>query len=111
VKALNSGNADQWEKMTQEHFSPGERKRHSAAERKQVFDNLRRDFGTISVGMVEGPDEPLRLHIKGSTGASGLIELRLEQDTPYRIDDVAVKIGGSDRDNGVWGAKQSWGIS
>ena len=60
VKALNSGSSDQWEKMAQEHFSPGELKRHSVEERKRIFDDLRRDFGTISVGMVEGPDEPLR---------------------------------------------------
>ena len=49
VKALNSGSSGEWEKMAQEHFSPGELKRHSVQERKQVFDNLRRDFGTISL--------------------------------------------------------------
>jgi D-alanyl-D-alanine carboxypeptidase len=95
VKALNSGSSDQWEKMAQEHFSPGELKRHSVEERKRIFDDLRRDFGTISVGMVEGPDEPLRVHIKGSTGASGVIELKLEPDAPYKIDTLGVKIGGS----------------
>ena len=98
VRALNSGSSDEWEKMAQEHFSPGELKRHSAEARKQVFDNVRRDFGTISLGRVEGPDEPLQLHIKGSTGASGVIELKLEQDAPYQINDLAVKIGGADRD-------------
>src|SRR6202035_2348577 len=93
VKAANSGSSEEWEKMAQEHFSPSELKSHSVEERKQVFDNLRRDFGAISVGFVEGPDEPLRLHIKGSTGASGIIEFSLEHDAPYRI--LAVKIGGS----------------
>ncbi len=89
---------NEWEKMAQEHFSPAALKRHSAEERKQVFDNLVRDFGTISLGSVEGPDEPLRLHIKGSTGASGVIELSLEHDTPYRIDDLGVKTGGAEDD-------------
>jgi hypothetical protein len=50
VKALNSGSSDEWEKMAQEHFSPGELKRQSVQERKQAFDNLRHDFGTISLG-------------------------------------------------------------
>lgn len=50
------------------------------------------------MGFVEGPDEPLRLHIKGSTGASGVIELSLEHDAPYRIHELAVKIGGSGDD-------------
>src|SRR3984893_12004638 len=98
VKAANSGSSEEWEKRVQEHFSPSELKRHSVEERKQVFDNLRRDFGTISVGFVEGPDEPLRLHIKGSTGASGIIELSLEHDSSYRINDLAVKIGESGHD-------------
>jgi D-alanyl-D-alanine carboxypeptidase len=98
VKAANSGSSEAWEKMAQEHFSPDELKRHSVAQRKQVFDNLRRDFGTISLGFVEGPDEPLRLHIKGSTGASGVIELSLEHDAPYRIHELGMKIGGSGDD-------------
>jgi D-alanyl-D-alanine carboxypeptidase len=98
VRALNNPSSDEWEKMAQEHFSPGELRRHSAEARKQVFDNVRRDFGTISLGRVEGPDEPLRLHIKGSSGAIGVIELQLEQDAPYRIDHLGVKIGGDDHD-------------
>jgi D-alanyl-D-alanine carboxypeptidase len=96
VKALNSGSSDEWEKMAQEHFSSGELKRQSVQERKEVFDNLRHDFGAISLGRVEGPDEPLRLHIKGSTGASGVIELKLEQDAPYRINDLGLKVGADD---------------
>src|SRR6202047_3012348 len=96
VKAANSGSSEEWEKMAQEHFSPSELKSHSVEERKQVFDNLRRDFGPISLGRVEGPDEPLRLHIKGSTGASGVIELKLEEDAPYRINDLGLKVGADD---------------
>jgi CubicO group peptidase (beta-lactamase class C family) len=97
VKALNSGSSDQWEKMAQEHYSPAHLKRHSAEQRKQMFENLRRDFGNISVGRVEreGPDDaPLQLYTKGSTGASGVIELELEQDAPYRINGVRVRVGG-----------------
>src|ERR1700730_15239475 len=61
VRALNTGSSDEWEKTAQEHFSPAELKRHSVEARKQVFDNVRRDFGTISLRQVEGPDQPLRL--------------------------------------------------
>jgi D-alanyl-D-alanine carboxypeptidase len=93
VKAANSGSANEWEKMAQEHFSSAGLKRQTAEERKQVFDRLRRDFGTISLGFVEDP-EPLRLHIEGSTGASGIIELSLEHDAGSRINDFTVKIGG-----------------
>lgn len=93
VQAANSGNSDEWEKMAQEHFSPPSLKQHTAEERKQIFETLRREFGTISLGFVEGPDEPLRLHIKGSTGASGVIELGLDHGAANRISDVSVKIG------------------
>src|SRR6202035_4999990 len=71
VRTVNNGSSEEWAKMTQEHFSPGALKRQSAEARKQVFDNIRREFGIISLGLVEGP-EPVQLHIKGSTGASGV---------------------------------------
>ncbi len=93
IKAWNSGSSDDWEKMAQQHFSPGELKRQPAEARKQIFDKARRDFGSISLGRVEGPDQPLLLHIKGSTGASGIIELQLEQDSPYLIEGLRVKTG------------------
>ena len=98
VEALNGDSSNNWETMAKEHFTPTELTRHSVEERKQLFDNIHRDFGTISLGMVEGPDEPLRLHIKGSTGATGVIELRLERAAPFRIDSVGVKIGEADRE-------------
>jgi len=98
VRALNTGSSDEWEKMAQEHFSPAELKRHSVEARKQTFDNMRRDFGTISLGQVEGADQPLRLHIKGSSGATGVIELKLEPNAPYRIDDLGLKLGGAAHD-------------
>jgi CubicO group peptidase (beta-lactamase class C family) len=97
VKALNSGSSDVWEKMAQEHFSPVHLKRRPGEERKQLFENLRRDFGRISVGRVErrGPDAPLQLNTEGSTGTRGVIELDLEQDAPYRISGLRVHIDGA----------------
>jgi hypothetical protein len=98
VKALNSGSSAEWEKMAQAHFSSGELKRQSVETRKQLFDNMRHDFGNIALGRVDGPDQPLRLHIKGSSGATGVIEVDLEQQPPYRIDHLGLKMGGPDHD-------------
>jgi D-alanyl-D-alanine carboxypeptidase len=98
VKALNSGSSTEWEKMAYAHFSPGGLKRQSVETRKQLFDNVRHDFGNIALGRVEGPDQPLRLHIKGSSGATGVIELDLEPEPPYRIDHLSLKMGGPDHD-------------
>ncbi|MBV8865263.1 MAG: hypothetical protein JO210_07670 [Acidobacteriaceae bacterium] len=94
VKALNRAETGAWEKMAQEHFTASQLKRQTAEERKQAHENIRRDFGTITLGRVEGPDQPLRLHIKGSTGASGVIELTLENDPPFKIEGIGVRIGG-----------------
>ena len=94
VKALNSTEPEAWEKMAQEHFTASQLKRQTVEERKQAHENIRRDFGTITLGGVEGPDQPLRLHIKGSTGASGVIELTLENDPPFKIEKIGVRIGG-----------------
>ena len=96
VKALNSGGSDEWEKMAQEHFSPGELKRQSVQERKQVFDNLRHDFGTISLGRVEGPDEPLRLHLKGSTGASGVSSIGRSSKSTWKTKAQTLNIGSTE---------------
>ena len=84
IEALNNSAAGAWEKMAHEHFTPTQLKRQTVEERKQAYENIRRDFGTITLGRVEGPDQPLRLHIKGSTGATGVIELTLENDPPSR---------------------------
>ena len=94
VKALNSTEPGAWEKMAQEHFTASQLKRQTGEERRQAYENIRRDFGTITLGRVEGPDQPLRLHIKGSTGASGVIELTLENDPPFKIEKIGVRIGG-----------------
>ncbi len=94
VKALNSTEPGAWEKMAQEHFTASQLQRQTVAQRKQEHENIRRDFGTITLGGVEGPDQPLRLHIKGSTGASGVIELTLENDPPFKIEKIGVRIGG-----------------
>ncbi len=80
--------------MAQEHSTASQLKRQTAEERKQAHENIRRDFGTITLGRVEGPDQPLRLHIMGSTGASGVIELTLEDDPPCKIEKIGVRIGG-----------------
>jgi D-alanyl-D-alanine carboxypeptidase len=94
VKALNSTEPEAWEKMAQEHFTARQLNRQTVEQRKQAYENIRGDFGTITLGGVEGPDQPLRLHIKGSTGASGVIELTLENDPPFKIEKIGVRIGG-----------------
>ena len=94
VKALNSTEPEAWEKMAQEHFTATQLSRQTVEQRKQAYENIRRDFGTITLGGVEGPDQPLRLHINGSTGASGVIDLTLENDPPFKIEKIGVRIGG-----------------
>ncbi len=98
VRALNSTVPDAWEKMAEEHFTASQLKRETVGERKHACENIRRDFGTITLGRVEGPDQPLRLHIKGSTGSSGVIELTLENDPPFKIEKIVLIDGPAGND-------------
>jgi CubicO group peptidase (beta-lactamase class C family) len=100
--ALNSGSADQWEQMAKERFSERFLASRDAAARRRLFAGLRKEFGTITVGRVtrDGPDAPLRLDVKGSTGAAGTIELVLEGDPPFKIGGVGVNVGGPGEDPG-----------
>lgn len=92
LNAVNSTVPTAWEKMAQEHFTVSQLKRQTVEERRQAYENIRRDFGAVTLGRVEGPDEPLRFHINGSTGATGVIELTLENDPPFKIERIGVRI-------------------
>ena len=93
VKALNSTAPERGRRWLRSISRRRQLKRQTVEERSQVYENVRRDFGPITLGRVEGPDQPLRLHIKGSTGATGVIELTLENDPPFKIENIAVRIG------------------
>jgi CubicO group peptidase (beta-lactamase class C family) len=96
VQALNSGSADKWEEMVQKHFSETALKRRTPEERKELFERLRGDFGTVKVDRVErhSTEAPLELYLEGSTGTSGVVELTLQPDTPFLIEGLRVRIGG-----------------
>ena len=96
VEALNGGSAEGWEKMAQENFTPVMLKRRTPAERKETFETVRRDFGSVTVSKVlrDGPDEPLQIFITGSTGSKGVVMMDLEPQAPFRVERLGIKIGG-----------------
>jgi hypothetical protein len=90
VRALNAtGTAtDEWEVMAKAAFTPELLKRETPAQRKQVRDTLRAQFGTITIQGVErqgGPDAPLQVRVKG-TVASGTIWIDI--DDASRFDSI-----------------------
>jgi CubicO group peptidase (beta-lactamase class C family) len=101
AKGLN-GTPESWEAMANERFSPAFLKERSAAERKALFDKIRGQFGTVTFERLtrEGMDAPLQVHVKGSTGAVGTIELTIEEAATPRIAKIGVKTvtggGGND---------------
>ena len=96
VTAFNSGRADEWEAMAMQRFAPGHLARRSATERAEMYERLRADFGTIDADKVlrEGPDAPLELYVRGSTGAEGVISLEIEPSAPFRVTGMQVRLGG-----------------
>ncbi len=95
VKGLNGTNADAWEAMAQARFSPELLIKRPAPERRKMYEQLRADFGTFTVERVirQGPDAPLELHVKGSTGLAGVITLDLSNTDPPRIASLGVDVG------------------
>jgi CubicO group peptidase (beta-lactamase class C family) len=100
VKAVNSGSPEAWEAFAQERFSPALLKTQSAEERKQQYERLRAALGNIAFDRVtrRGPDAPLELNVKGSTGTSGVISLELEESSPMRIANLALYVGAKERE-------------
>jgi hypothetical protein len=94
LKALD-GDAAGWETMAKERFSADHLKKTSAADRKQLFDKIRADFGklTFERAVREGPDAPLHLQVKGSTGATGRISLEIDGGSPPKISNIKVAMG------------------
>jgi len=92
-----NGTADAFEAMAQANFTPAALADRSPADRRQLFDRLHADFGTIEVERVLRDDDTLNLKVKGSTGLEATINLELEPDPPNRIAGLGVEVGGDDR--------------
>lgn len=95
VNALNSGSADQFEAMAKAHFAPAYLSKQTAADRARLLAEIRQQFGTVTRDRVvrEGPDEPLEITVKGSTGTTGVIRLSLDPASPFKVSDVKVEAG------------------
>ena len=80
MAALNSGSTEAWDKFAQERFTPAHLKQRPAAERRSFYEKLRVQFGTFTFerAMRQGPDAPLDLHLRGSTGAAGVLSIEIE---------------------------------
>lgn len=60
VAAVNSGKPDEWETMAKKHFTESFLAKRDAAERRKLFDALRKDFGTITSDGRSGEDPTRR---------------------------------------------------
>jgi hypothetical protein len=91
AKGLN-GAPESWEAMAKERFSPAFLKERSSDERKALFDKIRAQFGTVTFERVtrEDTDAPLQVHVKGSTGAVGTVELTIEESATPRIAKIVI---------------------
>ena len=103
VKVVNSGTVDDWERYAQERFAAEFIQKQSLEERRQLFERIRGQFGTITPGGVErrGPAAPLELTVKG-TRANGVIAIALDDGSPPRVASLAVVAGstGAGADSG-----------
>lgn len=92
--ALASGNAERFEAMATERFSPDLLARRSAADRQQLLARITADFGALTlVGMRRTSDEGVTLVVRGASGLEGRFELTLEAAPPHRITTFGVEVG------------------
>jgi D-alanyl-D-alanine carboxypeptidase len=93
-KALASGNPDTFEAMAKEHYAPELLARRTPADRKQMVERIRADFGPMTLGRMErSKDGPMTLSVRGATGMQGSIEITLEAPPAERITRVAIEVG------------------
>ena len=95
VKAYNSGSPDEWEKFAQAHFAAQTLSARSQVQRKQFYSQMRKDLGdSIAITKVtrEGPDEPLHVSLKTTSGEAATLIIDLEGAAPYRIRDIKVGV-------------------
>jgi D-alanyl-D-alanine carboxypeptidase len=96
VEALASGDADRYESMARQNFSPEFLSARSAEQRRQFVERLRADFGRPTVNSVRTTDgEHFSLAVAGSTGTKGEITLTLEPGSPRRIVSISVEVGAN----------------
>jgi D-alanyl-D-alanine carboxypeptidase len=100
--ALSGGKPEQFEAMAQERFAPALLARRTPAERAQMVERIRGDFGTMTLGGIRNVnDGQVTLVVRGSTGMAGRIQLSFEPAPPYRITLLAIEVG--DQDDGPAG--------
>jgi CubicO group peptidase (beta-lactamase class C family) len=93
-KALSGGDADAFEAMAREHFQPEMLARRTPADRRQMVERLRGDFGPMTLERVERrPDGTATLAVRGATGLRGTIELTLEPPPAERIVRIGIEVG------------------
>ena len=104
VTTVNSDDPEVWEQFASDRFVPDLLKQRSREQRAEMFRNLRRELGRITLNRVtrDGPDEPLQFDVAGSTGATATIRVAIDSTTPPHITAFTVDVGkpGARRDPG-----------
>lgn len=96
VQAINAG-PDAFEAMAKESYAPALLAKRAPAERRQLVERIRGDFGALTVARVMAtPDGELTLHARGATGLEGRFVLTLEPAPPHRITSLSVEVGDRD---------------
>ena len=92
--ALASGDPVAFEAMAKAHYMPELLARRTPADRKQMVERIRGDFGQLTLGRIEKRrDGPVTLEVRGATGMQGTIEITLEAPPTERITRVAIEVG------------------
>ena len=100
LEAFNSGDVQKYLAMMDAHMDPAVVKKRTLEERKEMFERIRGDFGTLRVARVkQATAETIELVIPDRQGEEATFSFTFETAAPHRINGVRVEIdrGGQQR--------------
>ena len=93
LDAFNSGEVQKYLAMMDEHLEPALVKKRTVEERKEMFERIRGDFGTLRVARVkQATAETIELVIPNQQGEEATFSFTFETAAPHRIAGIRVEI-------------------
>lgn len=99
INAFNSG-ADQLEAFAQANYTPTALQRKTPAERRAMFDQLRRAHGKLEVVSIRVDGKTLEAGIRDERGQPLRFRFLIDSEPPQRIAGMGIEVGGGGDEEG-----------
>ena len=100
IRALNSGNAAEFEKFAQANYTPEALQRRTPEERRGMFEQLRGAHGRLEIVGIRAMGNGLRADVRDERGQMLGFRFTMETAAPHRIASLGIEVGGGGDDEG-----------